>query len=164
MRFRSDRFRSSDFCSSYFCAIHVTHQGGGGGAANPVSGAFVGNGESPASGARGVAFEVAAVGDRAGAGDDEDAGTGAECGFQGDLHIADDLYGRRWGGRQDFGKNAANCFGDLGARGSGGANAGVCNLCGCDSCGGAGLAYGLMQRFAGLRFADAEDVARSGGR
>jgi hypothetical protein len=57
-----------------FSAIHVAHQGGGGGATDPVGAAFVGDGVSPASGARGVAFEVAAVGDGAGAGNDEDAG------------------------------------------------------------------------------------------
>jgi hypothetical protein len=33
-----------------------------------------------------------------------------------------------------------------------------------DSGGGAGLAHGLMQRFAGLRFTGAEDVARASGR
>ena len=124
-----------------------------------MRGTFVGDGVSPASSARSVAFAVAAVGDGAGAGDDEDAGTRTECGFQGYLHVTDDVNWRR----QDFGEDAANCFGDLGTRGSGGADAGVDNLCGRDSCGGAGLADGLMQRLAGLGFADAENVAGSGG-
>ena len=66
-------------------------------------------------------------------------------------------------GRAMHGEEAANCFGDFGTRGSGGSDAGVGNLCGRDSCGGAGLAYRLMERFAGLRFAGTEDVAGSGG-
>lgn len=142
-----------------FSSIHVTHQSGGCGATDPVSGAFIGDGESPASGARGVALRIAAVGDGAGAGDDEDARTRAECGFQGDLHVADDVNWRR----QDFGEDAANGFGNFGARGSGGADACMGHLRRGDSCGSAGLADGLMQGLAGLRFADAEDVAGSGG-
>ena len=81
------------------------------------------------AGARGVAVQVAAVGDGAGAGNDEDAVTVAECGFQGDLHVADNFYGRgQVRGGKDFGDDAANDFGDFGARGSSSADAGVGNL------------------------------------
>ena len=37
---------------------------------------------------------VAAVGDRTRAGDDDDAGTGVEGRFEGDLHVADNVDGR----------------------------------------------------------------------
>lgn len=142
-----------------FSSIHVPHQGGRGGAADPVCGTFVGDGESPASGARGVALRIAAVGDGTGAGDDEDSGARAECGFQGDLHVADDANR----GRQDFSEDATNNLSDFRTRGSGSADAGVCNLCERDSRGGASLAHGLMQRFARVLFPDTEDVAGSGG-
>ena len=56
-------------------ALIVGRSGCGDGAtANPVAGAFVGDGKPPASGARGVTGGIAAVDDRAGAGDGDDAG------------------------------------------------------------------------------------------
>ncbi len=64
---------------------------GDGAAADPVAGAFVGDGEPPASGARGVTSSVAAVNDGAGAGDRDHSGARAESGFEGDLGVADNF-------------------------------------------------------------------------
>jgi len=133
--------------------------GANGGAADPVGGAFVADGESPTTGAGGVAMTVAAVGDRSGAGDDDDARAGAEGGFERGLNVADYVDGRG----ENFGEGAADDCSYFGASGAGASNTGVGDLRGRDAGSGAGLAYGLLQGLASLGFADADDVAGAGG-
>src|SRR5260370_35787039 len=72
-------------------SIMGAQDGGDGAAANPVAGAFVGDGEPPASGACDATARIAAVNDGAGAGDRDDAGTEAESGFEGDYSVADNF-------------------------------------------------------------------------
>ena len=84
--------------------IGGTQNGADGCAANPVGGAFVSDGESPASGAGRFSLTVSAVGDRSGAGDDDDSGAGVECGFERNLHVAH--YVDRC--RDNLGEGAAN--------------------------------------------------------
>ena len=60
--------------------------------------------------------------------------------------------------------DAAHDFGQLGAGGAGASYACLRDLCGRDAGGGAGLAHRLLQRFARLGFADANDVAGAGSR
>jgi hypothetical protein len=54
-----------------------------------VAGAFVGNREPPASGARGVSGGIAAIDDRTSAGDRDHARAGTEGRLQRDHHVAD---------------------------------------------------------------------------
>jgi len=64
---------------SYISRVGGAQDSGDGGAADPVGGTFVADGESPAAGTRSVAVAVAAVGDRSRAGDDDHAGAGAKA-------------------------------------------------------------------------------------
>ena len=131
-----------------------------GGAADPVRRAFVTDGEAPASGPRRVSLAVTTIGDRAGAGDYDDAGAGVKCRFEGDLHVADDFDG----GGENLGQGSTDDRSEFGTGGSGTANTSMHDLRGRDAGGGAGLAHRFVERLARLHLADANNVAGTGGR
>jgi hypothetical protein len=79
--------------------IAGAQDGGDRTAADPMAGTFVGDSEPPASGTSGATVSVAAVDDGTGASDRDHAGTGAESGFEGNGHIADNFdFWERWFG------------------------------------------------------------------
>src|ERR1700733_13803456 len=63
------------------------------GATDPVGRAFVADGKSPASGAGRRPLLISSVRDRPGAGNHDDARASTECGFEGDLDVADHVDG-----------------------------------------------------------------------
>src|SRR5260370_23647012 len=136
-------------------------EGGDGAAADPVAGAFVRDGEPPASGACDATARIAAVNDGAGAGDGDDAGTGAKRGFEGDYGVADNFDFCDSFGSQ-LGEDAAYLRGDLGPGGAGGADTDGADLSGSNLSGGADLTNGGVEGFSGLRLAEANHVAAAG--
>src|ERR1700693_1180652 len=71
--------------------IAGAQNGGDGAAADPVAGAFVGDGKPPNSGARSVTGNVAVGDDGAGASDCDHARPRGESGFEGDDGVADNF-------------------------------------------------------------------------
>src|SRR5438094_8160393 len=61
-------------------------------AANPVAGAFIRNGESPATGAPSLTCGVTPVSDRSCACDHHHSGSSAEGGFESDDRVSNDLH------------------------------------------------------------------------
>jgi hypothetical protein len=96
-----------DVLSRSISPVASPKNGADGDAADPVSGTFVADGESPTSGTRGPSLPVAAVRNGARAGNDNYARAGVEGRFQGNLHVADNVDG----GGQNLGQNATHCLG-----------------------------------------------------
>ena len=71
-------------------SIHLAHDGCQRAAADPVAASLVADQMTPAAGARGRARRVAAVRDRSGARDDDDARPHARAGHQRDQRVVDD--------------------------------------------------------------------------
>ena len=145
---------------NFFVPIGGAQNGADGSASNPVSGTFVADGKSPASGAGGSSMRVAAIGDGTGARNDNDARARVECSFERDLHVANHI--NRSG--EKFRQGAANNFGQFRAGSAGSSDASAGNLCGRNAGGGAGLADGALQRLASLELSDANHIAWSGCR
>src|SRR6185437_10260627 len=124
-------------------------------APDPVSRAFIGNGETPASGPDCSAVSIPSVCDGSGAGDSDYSGTFAECGFKRDYHVA---HNQRLTGR-DLGEDALRNFADLGSSNSGHAEADALERRRRHVRGGTGLLNGFAQAFARLFFAQTNDVA-----
>src|SRR5512133_1324405 len=124
-------------------------------APDPVSRAFIGNGETPASGPDRSAVSIPSVRDGSGAGDSDYSRTFTECGFQRDYHVANN---ERLTGR-DLGEDALRDFADLGASNSSHAEADALERRRRHVTGGTGLLNGLAQAFARLFFAQTNDVA-----
>src|SRR6202166_4690311 len=142
-----------------FETLIVGAQDGGDGApSDPVSRAFVGDGESPASGACSVPGGIASVNDGAGAGDRDHTGARAESGFQGNDSIAHDFDV----GQGEIHKNLANLHGNLRSRGAGSANTGGTDLVGRNPRRRAHLLNRATQNIPGLGFAKANDIATAG--
>src|ERR1017187_3867492 len=144
--------------------IARVHDRGDGVAANPVSGTLVGDGEPPASGARGLAASIAAVNDGTSTGNRDHTRASAERGFQGDYGIADNFDFCRIDFRNQFGDDVANLGGDFGPSRARSAYTDRSDPVGGNFRAGADLADGSLQSFPGLRFADANQVAPAGHR
>src|SRR5579862_5392400 len=119
--------------------------------------ALIADGESPTSGAQSSSLPVAAVGDRAGTRNYDDARPVVERGFECDLHIAYHVNGHG----KNLSKELADESSQLRARGTRTAHAHACNLLRRDAGGSARLLHRLTQRLARLRLANAHNVARS---
>jgi hypothetical protein len=122
-----------------------------------MRGAFISDGESPTASAGSSPPPVAAVSDGARAGNDNDTRASIEGSFERDLHIPNNVDGRR----QYFGEKSAYTLGQLRPRGAGTSHARIRHLRRCDAGGGTRLAYRLLQRLAGLRFSHANHIARA---
>src|ERR1700687_4308643 len=136
--------------------------GGDGAAADPVAGAFVGDGEPPASGARDAAARIAPVNNGAGARDRDHARPHAESGFESDYGVADDFDFRLSSFGSEFSEDVVNLRGDFGSGGAGGTDTDGVDLIGRNLGGGADLADRGVQGFRGPRLANDNDVAAAG--
>jgi hypothetical protein len=83
----------------------------------------------------------------------------AEGSFESNVHVTDNI--NRTG--KNFGEAAAEDRGKFGTSGAGATDAGVRDLRGHNSGAGASLTHALVERLAGPRFADTDDVAGTGG-
>src|SRR5438128_11799649 len=125
-------------------------------AANPVAGAFIRNGESPATGAPSLTCGVAPVSDRSCACDHHHAGPSPESGFESDDRVSNDLHFAAY----DLQHHSPSGRTDFRPTGAGQPNAPLMNLSrthvGC----GTRLLDRAIQRFAGLSFSNTDKVAR----
>src|SRR5260370_29135075 len=101
---------------------------------------FVGNGEAPATGTCRSSIPVAAIGNRAGAGNHDDPWSSAEGGFEGNRAVAHDFDFSLKNLRQ----NIVNVARGLGASGPGGTPTDARHLLSGDSGSSAGLTHRLM--------------------
>ena len=108
---------------------------------DPVCGTLVADGETPASGAGCRSLPITAISNRSCASDDDNARPGIEGGFEGDLHISDNVDGC-W---ENFGKRLADDFRQLGAGSSRTSHARMRDLRRCNSSGGTRLERGLLE-------------------
>ena len=125
------------------------------GTADPVAGALVRYSESPTAGARCLTVAVAAIGDRAGAGDHNHARAVAESGFESDDIVSHNC---DFAGNQ-FGDDAFYQFADLGPGCAGESDADAADLGRIKTGNRAGLTDGASQRLARLGFAHPDHVA-----
>jgi len=103
---------------------------------------------------------AAAVGKRSRAGIDNHTWAGIERSLEGDLHVAKNVDRRG----ENLSQGAADSLSQFWTCSPGPSHARARNLRGRNAGGGAGLAHRLLQRLAGLRFTDADNVAWSGSR
>ena len=127
-------------CSS-ISRIRGAQDGAHCGPPDPMSGAFIADSESPASGAGCRSLLVTAVGDRTGAGNDDDSRSAIEGGFERDVHVADHVDGSG----DNFGKGLAHDFSQLRTSGPGPSNASMRDLRRRDPGGGTCLAHRLLK-------------------
>jgi hypothetical protein len=129
------------------------------GASNPVRGTFIANFKSPASGADGLSRFISTVCNRARTRDDDGAGIVAESGLKRNLHIANNIDGRR----KNLRKDAADHSRQLWTSGTRSTNARARYPLRRDARSRARLMHRLVQGLPRLRLANAYDVAWPGG-
>ncbi len=132
---------------------------GDGLAPDPVAGAFIRDGEPPASGTRGATDGIASVNQGTGAGNRDHAGARPKSCFEGNYVVAGNLEVGQTDLWHQLGENAANLRGDFGYGSAGNADTNGVDLIGSNPGSRTCLVNDRVQSFSCLRLAQANYVA-----